>query len=209
HVVINYRTSAAAANALKSMCGDAEIICADVSERAQVEDMFARIGHVDVLVNNAGISCEKLFTEVSADEWNAMLGVTLTGAFNCIQCALPNMISKKRGKIINVSSIWGMVGASCEVAYSAAKAGIIGLTRALAKEVGPSGITVNCVAPGVIETDMLKGLSECTKKELAEDTPLGVLGKPSDIAESILFLASSRADFITGQVLSPNGGFVI
>ena len=138
-----------------------------------------------------------------------MMGVHLDGCFYCCRAALPAMIRKKAGKIINLSSIWGMVGGSCEVHYSAAKAGIIGLTKALAKEVGPSGIQVNCVAPGVIATEMNGQLSPEDLAALREETPLGRIGAPEDVAAAILFLASPAGDFITGQVLSPNGGFVI
>ena len=138
-----------------------------------------------------------------------MLGVNLDGVFHCCQAALPHMISRKAGKIITLSSMWGQVGASCEVAYSAAKAGVIGLTRALAKEVGPSGITVNCVAPGVIDTAMNGALSPETRAALAEETPLERLGTPEDVAQAIWFLASPAGDFFTGQVLAPNGGFII
>ena len=138
-----------------------------------------------------------------------MLGVNLDGVFHCCQAALPDMIRRKAGKIITLSSMWGQVGASCEVAYSAAKAGVIGLTKALAKEVGPSGVTVNCVAPGVIETEMNGLLSQETKDALAEETPLERMGTPRDVAEAIWFLASGAGNFFTGQVLAPNGGFII
>ena len=138
-----------------------------------------------------------------------MLDVHLSGAFHCCQCALPHMLHQKWGRIVTVSSMWGQVGGSCEVAYSAAKAGLIGLTRALAKEEGPSGITVNCVAPGVIETDMMAAFSAEDKAALAEETPLGSLGSPEQVAKAILFLAGDDADYITGQVLGVNGGLVV
>ena len=166
-------------------------------------------GHLDVLVCNAGLARQELFTDISLDSWRQMLGVNLDGVFHCCQAALPHMISRKAGKIITLSSMWGQVGASCEVAYSAAKAGVIGLTRALAKEVGPSGITVNCVAPGVIDTAMNGALSPETRAALAEETPLERLGTPEDVAQAIWFLASPAGDFFTGQVLAPNGGFII
>ena len=138
-----------------------------------------------------------------------MFAVNVTGAANCCRHAVPHMVSQKRGKIVNISSVWGITGASCEVHYSAAKAAVIGFTKALAKELGPSGIQVNCVAPGVIQTQMIGNLDTGSLDVLREETPLGVLGTPEDVAECILFLASRKADFITGQVLSPNGGFVI
>ena len=138
-----------------------------------------------------------------------MMGVNLDGTFYCIQAALPDLVHQQRGKIVNVSSMWGICGGSCEVHYSASKAAVIGLTKALAKELGPSNIQVNCVAPGVIDTEMNSALTEEIRKELCEETPLGRLGTPEEAAQAIFFLASSAADFITGQILSPNGGIVI
>lgn len=214
---INYHTSQEKARAL---AGELEALgvpvglypC-DVSQRDQVEEMLAAFlrdfGRIDVLVCNAGIARQELFTDITDEGWRRMLGVNLDGVFHCCQAALPDMLHRKAGKIITLSSMWGQVGASCEVAYSAAKAGVIGLTRALAKELGPSGITVNCVAPGVIETEMNGLLSQETKAALAEETPLERLGTPQDVAEAIWFLASQGGDFFTGQVLSPNGGYII
>ena len=173
---------------------------------AQTERQF---GPVEVLVNNAGIAQQALFTDVSEAEWDRMFAVNVKGMFHCTQGVLGNMISQKRGKIVNISSMWGQIGASCEVSYSAAKAAVIGLTKALAKEMGPSGIQVNCVAPGVIDTEMNAALDASTRAMLAEETPLGVLGTAEDVARAIVFLASPQADFITGQVLGVNGGFVI
>lgn len=216
-VGINYHTSQEKARAL---AGELEALgipvglypC-DVSRRDQVEEMLAAFlrdfGRIDVLVCNAGIARQELFTDITAEGWRRMLGVNLDGVFHCCQAALADMLHRKAGKIITLSSMWGQVGASCEVAYSAAKAGVIGLTRALAKELGPSGITVNCVAPGVIETEMNGLLSQETKAALAEETPLERLGTPQDVAEAIWFLASQGGDFFTGQVLSPNGGYII
>ncbi|MGI6545721.1 MAG: elongation factor P 5-aminopentanone reductase [Fastidiosipilaceae bacterium] len=189
------------------------IVRADVSERSQVFEMFDKVrdqlGMVDVLVNNAGIAQQKMFTDITEDDWRKMVGVDLSGPFYCCQAALPDMIREKRGSIINVSSMWGQTGGSCEVHYSAVKSAVIGLTRALAKEMGPSGITVNCVAPGVIQTEMNATLSEQDLACLADETPMGRLGAPEDIAGTILFLASQQAEFITGQVLGVNGGLVI
>ena len=153
----------------------------------------------------AGIAQQKLFTDLTEADWDTMLGTNLSGVFYACQCALKDMIPRQAGKIINISSMWGQVGASCEVHYSAAKAGVIGLTKALAKELGPSHITVNCVTPGVIETEMNGEIIEGLK----EETPLGRLGTPRDVAEMVRFLASHQADFITGQVFGVNGGFVI
>ena len=188
-------------------------IGADISQKAQVEVLFCqvrqRLGPVDMLVNNAGIAQQKLFTDLTEADWDTMLGTNLSGVFYACQCALKDMIPRQAGKIINISSMWGQVGASCEVHYSAAKAGVIGLTKALAKELGPSHITVNCVTPGVIETEMNGNLDGETIEGLKEETPLGRLGTPRDVAEMVRFLASHQADFITGQVFGVNGGFVI
>ena len=213
-VAANYNTSEAEAQALAARWPDRILpVQADVADRAQVEAMFHRVeetfGGVDVLVCNAGIARQELFTDVTPAAWQRMLDVHLNGAFHCCQCALPHMLHRKWGRIVTVSSMWGQVGGSCEVAYSAAKAGLIGLTRALAKEEGPSGITVNCVAPGVIETDMMASFSAEDKAALAEETPLGSLGSPEQVAKAILFLASDDADYITGQVLGVNGGLVV
>ena len=188
-------------------------LCADLSDTAAVQAMFERaaeeFGFIDTLVNNAGIAEQKLFTDLTDEAWDRMIDVNLSGTFRTCRAALPEMIRKKQGTIINVSSMWGQVGASCEVAYSAAKAGVIGLTKALAKEVAPSGITVNCIAPGAIRTPMLDCFTEEDLAALAEETPVGRIGTPEDVAASAVFLASEGARFITGQVLGVNGGFVI
>lgn len=188
-------------------------VCANLSQKGQVEEMFREVrqtlGPVDVLVNNAGIAQQKLCQDITQEDWDAMLGVNLSGTFYACQCALAQMLPRHTGKILNVSSMWGQVGAACEVHYSAAKAGVIGLTKALAKEVAPSQITVNCIAPGVIQTDMLSGFDAQTMQALCDETPLGRIGSPQDIAELVRFLASPKADFITGQVFPVNGGFII
>lgn len=171
--------------------------------------MFEQARPVDVLINNAGVSSQKLFTDITDDDWRKTIGVNLDGVFYCCREVLPQMISRKNGVIINISSMWGEVGASCEVHYSASKAGVIGLTKALAKEVAPSGIRVNCISPGVIMTDMMSGFDDNTIEELKSETPLQRLGTPEDIASAALFLASDEASFITGQTLGVNGGFVI
>lgn len=216
-VAVNYNKSEEAA---KALCRELECysvkalpFCADVSDKKAVEKMFAEIkenmGTVSVLVNNAGIAEQALFTDITEEMWDRMFAVNVKGAYNCTQAALPQMIHEKYGRIINVSSMWGISGASCEVHYSAAKAALIGFTKALAKETGLSGITVNCVAPGVIETDMNGHLSPEIISELKEETPLNRIGKPRDVAEAILFLASEKASFITGQTVSVDGGFIL
>lgn len=217
NVVINYKNSEDKALALckeiNYVGGSALCFKADISNREEVAAMvdFAKsnFGEIGCLIHNAGIGKQMLFTDISENDWNEMMGVHLSGAFNCIQEVLPAMIRKNQGVIINVSSIWGMVGASCEVHYSTAKAGLIGLTKALAKEVGPSGIRVNCIAPGVIDTEMNSNLSPDDLAALCDETPLGRLGTPEEVAQLMLFLCSDNAKFITGQVISPNGGFVI
>ena len=180
---------------------------AELAERAQVEELFRLAGPVDVLVNNAGIAQQKLFTDITEDDWRRMFAVDVYGVFRCCQCALPHMIHEKSGCIINIASIWGEIGASCEVHYSAAKAAVIGLTKALAKELGPSHIRVNCVSPGVIDTEMNAMFDKETMRDLCESTPLGRIGSPEDIAAAVSFLASDAASFITGQTLSVNGLF--
>ncbi len=187
---------------------------ADVSDPAQVEEMFTRIhgtfgGGVDLLVNNAGVAQQKLLQDVSPEEWDRLFGVNVKGMYLCARQALPDMIRRQSGNIINVSSMWGQVGASCEVAYSAAKAAVIGFTKALAKEVGPSGIQVNCVAPGFISTEMNAALAPEAAESLRQETPLERLGTPRDVANAVWFLASQEAGFITGQVLGVNGGLVV
>ena len=190
-----------------------KVYVCDVAQREQVQAMTAaflrEFGRIDVLVCNASIARQELFTDITEASWREVMGVDLDGVFYCAQAALPDMLHRKAGKIITLSSMWGQVGASCEVAYSTAKAGVIGLTKALAKELGPSGITVNCVAPGVIDTEMNGNLSQDIKDELAEETPLERLGTPEDVAQAVWFLASSAGDFFTGQVLAPNGGLII
>ena len=185
---------------------------ADVADRRAVEAMVRAVedawGPVDLLVNNAGISHQGLFQDTSDELWDRTLAVNLTGARNAIQAVLPAMLSEKRGCIVNISSIWGLRGASCEVAYACSKAAIVGLTRSLALEVAPSGIRVNAVAPGCIETDMVRVLGEETRTMLVEETPLGRLGTPEDIAHAVAFLASEKASFLTGQILTADGGFI-
>lgn len=217
-VIINYNQNKDKAENLARIITDsykvpAMTVKCDVSNYAQVEKMFAEIqdnfGGVDVLVNNAGISAQQLTSDITPEDWQNMMGVNLNSVFYCCKNALPYMINKKQGVIINISSMWGQVGASCETAYSAAKAGVIGYTKALAKEVAPSGVRVNAIAPGVVMTDMMKDFDEAAIEELRNETPLMTLGAPKDIADAAVFLASDKAKFITGQVLGVNGGFVI
>ena len=212
-VAVFYHTNAEAAAALqKELPGVLAIQC-DVASRASCELAFRAaeqaLGRVDVLVSNAGIAQQKLFTDITPDEWQHMLDVNLSGAFHLCQLALPGMIRRKAGRILTVSSMWGQTGGSCEVHYSAAKAGLIGLTKALAKEEGPSGITVNCVAPGVIDTDMMAAFTAEDKAALAEETPVGRLGSADEVAKLLVFLAGEDAGYITGQVFGVNGGLVI
>lgn len=185
---------------------------ADVSDSTAVRQMVAaieeKLGAVTLLVNNAGIAKQCLFQDMSEDYWRHIFDVNLNGAFNTIHAVLPNMLHEHSGCIINTSSIWGQHGASCEVAYSATKHAIIGLTRSLAQELAPTNIRVNCVAPGVIDTDMVQVLGEETLAALAGDTPVGRLGRPEDIAAVVSFLASDAASFITGQVITSDGGFI-
>lgn len=185
---------------------------ADVADAAAVKQMVAEVektlGAVTLLVNNAGIAKQCLFQDMTEDYWKRIFDVNLNGAFNTIHAVLPHMLHEHSGCIINTSSIWGQHGASCEVAYSATKHAIIGLTRSLAQELAPTNIRVNCVAPGVINTDMVQVLGRETLDALAEDTPVGRLGRPEDIAAVVSFLASDAASFITGQVITSDGGFI-
>lgn len=185
----------------------------DVSDPQQVANVAAdilRIYHrIDSLVNCAGISWIGLFTDMTEAEWDDLFAVNVRSVFSVTRAILPGMISERQGSIVNVSSMWGEVGASCEVAYSATKAAIIGMTKALAKEVGPSGVRVNCVTPGVIDTDMNAQLNDDDRAALSDETPLGRIGRPEEVARTILYLCSEGASFITGQILGVSGGLVI
>lgn len=198
---------------LTSLGFDAFAVRGDVSvpeeANALIDTVVKRNGRLDVLVNNAGISVRSFFDETTDEQWQRVIGVNLTGAFNCSRAATKIMLHQKSGRIINISSMWGQTGASCEVAYSASKAGVIGLTKSLAKELAPSGITVNCVCPGVTDTDMMSVFSESDRRLIAEDIPLGRFGKPEEIANAVAFFASDDSAFITGQILGVNGGSVI
>lgn len=208
-VIFSYNSSEEKAAELKKrLC--CEAVRMDVSDaesvKGAVTDILKKFGHIDVLVNNAGISQIKLFTDITEDDWNRMISVNLTGCFNVTQAVLPSMINRKSGAVVNISSVWGVHGASCEVHYSAAKAGLIGMTKALAKEVGASGITVNCIAPGVIDSPMNSShLSAEELSVLAEETPLGRMGRAEEVAQAVRAVCENR--FITGQVLGVDGGF--
>ena len=214
-VILNYNKSKNEAKKVKEDLQknniNIEIFKADVSKREEVKGLidFAinKFGKIDVLINNAGISQAKLFTDLTDEDWNNMIQTNLTSAFYCTQEAIKNMISRKEGLIINISSIWGVTGSSCEVHYSVAKAGIDGMTKALAKEVGPSNIRVNSIAPGIIDTDMNKAYTDEEIKDIIEDIPLNKIGKKVDIARCVEWLIED--EYTTGQVISINGGWLI
>ena len=211
-VAFIYKSNHSAARNVADSLG-ATAICADLSKPDEAQraltDAIEALGGIDILINNAGISQIKLFTDITDEDWDAMIGTNLSSAFYLTRAALPFMISQKQGRIINIGSMWGKVGASCEVHYSASKSALRGMTLALAKEVGLSGITVNMIEPGVIATEMNASLSEETLAELTDETPLGKIGQPSDVANLALFLASENASFITGQIIGVDGGFAI
>lgn len=212
HVYFLYCQNEQAAKAVESKSG-AVGIKADVRDPMAVRTAFARIesecGGVDVLVNNAAVSSFLLLQDVSEEEWQRVMDTNCGGTYRCCKAAIPQMLTRGGGTIINISSMWGQVGASMEAHYSASKAAVIGLTKALAKELGPSHIRCNCIAPGVIDTEMNASLDADTLSCLAEETPLGRIGTPEEIASLALYLASDGASFITGQVIGANGGFVI
>ena len=211
-VAFIYKSNHEAARSLADSSG-ALAICADISSpdeaKRAISEAISYLGGIDVLINNAGISQIKLFTDITNSDWETMINTNLSSAFYLTREALPSMISQKNGRIINIGSMWGKIGASCEVHYSASKSALRGMTMALAKEVGPSNITVNAIEPGVIATDMNSALSEEILAELKEETPLCRIGTPDDIAALALFLASDKASFITGQIIGVDGGFAI
>jgi len=211
-VVFTYNRSELAADALRLETGAVPVRC-DVkhpdSVRIAAEKAGSVLGHIDVLICNAGIADYDLITDIEESRWEEVINTDLNGVFYCVRRVLPAMISRKSGCIITVGSMWGETGASCEVAYSAAKAGVIGLTKALAKEVGPSGIRVNCVSPGMIDTDMNAAVDEEAVNSIIDDTPLCRTGTPADVAKAMIFLASDDSAFITGQVIGVSGGLQI
>lgn len=211
-VAFTYKNSENEAKSLAELTG-ALAICADSAIEADVlkavDTARDRLGRIDCLINNAGISSFSLFTDITLDEWNRHLAVNLTGAFLYSKAVIPGMVSRKQGRIINITSMWGVVGSSCEVHYSTAKAGLIGMTKALAKELGPSGITVNAIAPGLIDTDMNRGLSDADISAVAEETPLMRIGYAEEVAMAALFLAGEGAGFITGEIMNVSGGYIM
>lgn len=207
-VYFTYNNSYDEAIALQKETNATPIKC-NLKNSADISSLKNVVGSLDVLVNNVGISQFALFTDISEADWDNMMDVNLKSAFLVTKLFLPDMISKKWGRIINVSSMWGISGASCEVHYSASKAGLIGLTKALAKEVAPSNVTVNCVAPGIIDTKMNARLSQEDKKDFEDSVPLMRSGNPEEVASAILFLASEQSSYITGVVLPVDGGYTI
>mgnify|MGYP001232151213 CR=1 FL=1 len=201
------------ARELREAGGEAVSFRADLTKaeeaKALIDFAVQQYGHLDILVNNAGISQIKLFTDIAPEEWRQMFAANVDGIYHCCRAAVPYLVQQHSGTIINVSSIWGLCGASCEVHYSASKAAVIGFTQALAKELAPSGITINCVAPGAIDTEMNAHLTTEERRMLEEEIPLGRMGSPEEVAAAIAFLAGEDARYFTGQVLSPNGGIVI
>lgn len=187
-----------------------KIYRADVADYSQMNTVFAdateEFGGVSVLVNNAGVAQQKPFTDITEEEFDFITGVNFKGVFNCCKCAVPFMVNQKSGKIINISSMWGVYGASCETVYSATKAAVIGLTKALARELAPSNIQVNCVAPGAIDTKMNSNLSSDERAALADEIPMGRFGLPGEIAGVVSFLAGSDSDYVTAQVITADGG---
>lgn len=210
-VIANYNKSEQQAIELQNENENIEIYKADVSRREEVhkmvEGILKKYGRIDVLINNAGISENKLFTDVSDQDWTRMININLYSVFCVTQEVLPNMIHNKKGCIVNISSIWGMVGASCETIYSVTKAGINGMTKALAKELGPSNVRVNAIAPGIIDTDMNKNLTQEDIKNIEEEIPLEKIGKGLDIARCVEWIIQD--EYTTGQIISINGGWII
>lgn len=211
-VAFTYKSSAEAAGELEAECG-AIAIRADSEKREEIERAaqlaVSTLGGIELLVNNAAVSSFSLLTDISDEEWDRTLAVNLTAPFLYSRALIPGMVSRKFGRIINISSVWGITGSSCEAHYSATKAGLIGLTKALAKELGPSGITVNAIAPGVINTDMNACLDKDAVEQLCDQTPLMRVGEPSEVANAVMFLAGEGGSFITGEVINISGGMVV
>ena len=212
-VAVHYNRSGEAAQKLAEELPDAIAVQADMADAQAVEKMVQQVadhyGRIDLLVSNAGVSLWKLAMDTTVEEWDDVFDINVRGAFAATRAALSVMVAQQGGSIVYISSMWGQVGASCEVAYSASKAALIGMTKALAKEMGGAGIRVNCICPGVIETDMMASFTPEAVEELAQETPLGRIGQPEDVARAVAYLAGEGASFITGQILGVNGGFVI
>ena len=216
-VAANFCQNKAMAQSLQkeitALGGKCLLLQADVSRQEQVEEMFRQaqqqLGDITILINNAAIAQQQLFTDITAEQWRQMFAVNVDGVYHCCQAALPGMIHRKSGRILNIASMWGEVGGSCEVAYSASKGAVIALTKALAKELALSGITVNCLSPGMINTDMIAHLSPEDRAITEEEIPMGYSGQPADVAQAALFLCSPQASYITGQILRINGGMVV
>lgn len=211
-VAFTYKISENEAKSLAEATGAIAIKADSASESDvlyAVNTAISEFGSIDCLINNAGVSSFSLFTDITLDMWNEHLAVNLTGAFLYSKAVIPGMVARKEGRIINITSMWGITGSSCEVHYSTAKAGLIGMTKALAKELGPSGITVNAIAPGLIDTDMNRCLSDDDIRAIEDETPLMRIGTPSEVAKAALFLAGEGAAFITGEVMNVSGGYLI
>lgn len=213
NVVINYNTSESEALSMKESMPGILVLQGDVSNEDDVKRMFDTaimdFGRIDILVNNAGVCIPSLVTDMKVSDWEKTFGVNVTGTFLCSKYASRNMVLNHSGAIINISSIWGVSGACMESCYSASKGAVIAFTKALAKELGPSGIRVNCVSPGYIDTDMNKDISEEDKNAFTDETPLGRIGTPIEVAKAVLFLASDESSFITGQILGCDGGVIV
>ncbi len=218
NIVLNYNNSEEKALNIAKIIEEnysVEVLCvrADVKNKEQVDVMVQKaldkFGDLDVLVNNAGVSLQKLFTDTTKEDWDNVVATNLSSVYNTTNAVVKNMIKNHSGNIVNISSMWGQVGASCEVAYSASKAGVIGFTKALAKELAPSNIRVNCIAPGVIMTDMMSGFDEDELELIKEEIPMGTFGTGKNVADAVAFLVSDKAQYITGQVISVNGGMVV
>ncbi len=211
-VAFTYKNSESEAKSLAEATSALAIRADSASESdvlSAVQRVIESFGEIDCLINNAGVSSFSLFTDLTLDMWNQHLAINLTGAFLYSKAVIPGMINKKAGRIINITSMWGITGSSCEVHYSTAKAGLIGMTKALAKELGPSGITVNAIAPGLIDTDMNSCLSNEDIKVIEDETPLMRIGTCEEVAKAALFLAGDGASFITGEVMNVSGGYLI